>query len=72
MVCEIRNGNTHIGGAFDRRVWADEETVNASLSMNAGAQVPAGGEVSLWCRVQGGGGSFNYGSMQAIRLGGFF
>ncbi len=48
-VCELRNGSGYIGGATDRRGIAGRRHTSVSLSMNGGAQVPAGGgEVSLW------------------------
>lgn len=51
--CELRNGATPIGGATDRRFVPEDDKVKRSLSMNGGAQVPAGGgEVSLWCKSQ--------------------
>jgi hypothetical protein len=74
-VCELRNGANFVGGATDRREKSEFETARISLSMNGGAQVPAGGgEVSLWCRYQGGIGlqTFDYGQMMIIRLDGFF
>lgn len=71
-VCELRNGNSFIGGARDRRLTPDGGQTHASLSMNGGAQVPAGGgEVSLWCRYQGGSGFVDSGQMMMIRLDGF-
>jgi hypothetical protein len=51
--CALKNGDTIIGSATDRRVIPVDETIKRSLSMNGGAQVPAGGaEVSLWCTSQ--------------------
>src|SRR5215203_4595710 len=44
--------------------------VKATLSMNRGAQVPAGGEVSLWCEAQLATGSIDYVQMMIIRLDG--
>lgn len=53
LSCELRNGNAFIGGATDRRAIPADEIAKTSLSMNGGAQVPAGGgEVSVWCRSQ--------------------
>jgi hypothetical protein len=43
-----------IGGATDRRETPSGQQTKMSLSMNGGAQVPAGGDVRLWCRVQSG------------------
>jgi hypothetical protein len=46
--CELRNGATVIGSATDRRAIPLDDLVKRSLSMNGGAQVPAGGgEVSV-------------------------
>jgi hypothetical protein len=71
-VCELRNGSGFIGGAADRRVIPDGDFVKRSLSMNGGAQVPAGGgEVSLWCKSQGAFETVDYGQMMIIRLDGF-
>jgi hypothetical protein len=70
-VCELRNGFNFIGGATDRRVVRLPNTVKRTLSMNGGAQVPAGGgEVSLWCT----GMPFEtvtYAQMMMIHVGGF-
>jgi hypothetical protein len=70
--CELRNGSNFIGGATDRRVVKNLDQGKAALSMNGGAQVPAGGgEVSLWCLSQLGG-IVRSGQMMMIRLDGFF
>jgi hypothetical protein len=51
--CQLRNGTDIIGGATDRRSVPAGQNGAATLSMNGGAQVPAGGgEVSLWCNGQ--------------------
>jgi hypothetical protein len=77
-VCELRNGSGFIGGATDARPALLNNHVSISLSMNGGAQVPAGGgEVSLWCKYQGVRpdlfiASVDYGQMMIIRLDGFF
>jgi hypothetical protein len=43
----------------------------ATLSMNGGAQIPAGGgEVSLWCSNQWA--SFFSGQIMIMQVGGFF
>jgi hypothetical protein len=73
-VCELRDMNgAFIGGARDRRSYPTAEITTASLSMNGGVQVPAGGgEVGLYCRYQPD--SFNPtadGQMMIIRLDGF-
>jgi hypothetical protein len=53
LVCELRNGSSFIGGTTDRRLIEAGKGAKRSLSMNGGAQVPAGGgEVSLWCLSQ--------------------
>jgi hypothetical protein len=71
--CELRNGGDFIGGTGDRRRTHDGTRTRISLSMNGGAQVPAGGgEVSLWCIYQGGGGTIDSSQMMIIRLDGFF
>lgn len=77
-VCELRNGSGFIGGGTDAREALLNNHVSISLSMNGGAQVPAGGgEVSLWCRYQGVSpdlfiASVDYGQMMIIRQDGFF
>jgi hypothetical protein len=46
--------------------------VTATLSMNGGAQIPAGGgQVSLWCTNQVGG-TGSYGQIMMMQVGGFF
>jgi hypothetical protein len=73
--CELRAPNGgFIGGATDRRGIPGGDHVERSLSMNGGAQVPAGGgEVSLWCNSQTGSSEFVTNSqMMIIRLDGFF
>lgn len=78
--CQLRNGAVVIGGTTDRRVFpGDQQFLIRSLTMNGGAQVPAGGgEVSLWCLSQIGGGSGVPGGVEAavaqmmmIQVGGF-
>jgi hypothetical protein len=68
--CELHNGSGFIGGTGDRRSVTNFQLLRRSLSMNGGAQVPAGGgEVSLWCSSQG---DYVEGSqMMMIRLDGF-
>jgi hypothetical protein len=69
--CELRNGNAVVGGATDRRVIPEGDRVLISLSMNGGAQVPAGGgEVSLHCHSQNGN-SIDSAQMMMIQVGGF-
>ena len=72
IVCELRNGSGFIGGATDRREFQTSQVTKSTLSMNGGAQVPAGGEVSLWCKAQNSTGSIDYAQMMIIRLDGFF
>jgi hypothetical protein len=50
--CELRSGSTVMGGATDRRTIPETDTVKRTLSMNGGAALPAGGEISLRCRSQ--------------------
>ena len=50
----------------------DLDKITASLSINGGAQVPAGGgDVSLWCRSQLGIGYVNSAQVMILRIGGF-
>jgi uncharacterized protein YjbI with pentapeptide repeats len=73
--CELRDtANNFLGGAKDRRLFHDiSSVVWRSLSMNGGAQIPAGGgQVSLWCNSQNGSDAFEYGQMMIIRADGFF
>ena len=51
--CQLRSGDSIIGGAGDRRKVPAGTTFAATMSMNGGAHVPpGGGEVSLWCFAQ--------------------
>jgi hypothetical protein len=69
--CELRNGADFLGGATDRRLLPEDDSVEASLSLNGGAQVPpGGGQVSLWCKAQLDGHA--NGQMMLMRVGGFF
>jgi uncharacterized protein YjbI with pentapeptide repeats len=71
VACDLRNGAGFIGGAHDRRVIPNGDFVKRTLTMTGGAQVPAGGgEVSMWCRAQGGE-SVTYGHIMILRLDGF-
>ena len=71
-VCELRNGSSHIGGAADRRALPSGDSILRTLSMNGGAQVPAGGgEVSLWCKTQRDD-KVTDSQMMITRLDGFF
>ena len=72
--CELHSGAGVIGGATDRRVVPTLDEVKISLSMNGGAQIAAGGgDVSLWCRSQGGGSvGVTDAQMMVTRIAGFF
>jgi hypothetical protein len=73
--CELRDtANNFLGGAKDRRLLHDTGAVVwRPLSMNGGAQLPAGGgQVSLWCNSEGGTTTFEYGQIMIIRTDGFF
>jgi hypothetical protein len=72
--CELRNStNGVIGGTRDRRDRPAGQFIKRSLSMNGGAQVPAGGgEISLWCSAQAGSEFLANAQMMFIRLDGFF
>lgn len=50
--CELRSGAVVIGGATDRRSLFSDQVGAATLSMNGGTHLPAGGEVSVWCSSQ--------------------
>ena len=56
--CELRNGaNVVVGGSgsgLAPSVWNTTlYTGEASITVNGGAALPAGGEISLWCMVTG-------------------
>jgi hypothetical protein len=73
-LCELRNtSGAFIGGARDGRI-VSNQIHTVSLSMNGGAQVPAGGgEVGLYCRLSAGGTTqFADGQIMVIRVDGFF
>ena len=71
--CQLRNGTGVIGGATDRRPVPNDDEDKVSLSMNGGAEVPAGGlDVSLWCFAQGGDALLADAQMMIIRIAGFF
>jgi hypothetical protein len=73
--CELRNpSGAAIGFARDQRFTQSLSSHTVSLSMNGGAQVPAGGgEVSLWCRYDGGDIELvGDGSIMIVRVDGFF
>ena len=72
--CELHSGTGIIGGATDRRVIPTLDFAKISLSMNGGAQIAAGGgDVSLWCRSQGGGSvEVTDAQMMITKIAGFF
>lgn len=73
--CELRNpSGAGIGFARDGRHANNAFAWTASLSMNGGAQVPAGGgEIGLWCRYDGGTTELvGDGSIMIVRVDGFF
>lgn len=70
--CEIRGGSVVVGGTSERQVTPDEELTRSSLSMNGISSLPGGGEISLWCRYQGGGAGLSNGQLLIIRLDGRF
>ena len=70
--CELRNGAGVIGSAADRRTIVELDGVLRSLSMNGGAIVQAGGEVSLWCSDQTGNSTVQQAQMMIMQVGGFF
>ena len=73
--CELRNpSGAAIGFARDQRFTPSLSSHTVSLSLNGGAQVPGGGgEVSLWCRYDGGDIELvGDGSIMIVRLDGFF
>jgi hypothetical protein len=70
--CDLRNGTAFIGEAF---VSDTEKGTKQTLSMNGGAQVPAGGgRVTLQCKNDGVGvaARVKYAQMMIIRLDRFF
>ena len=69
--CELRNGAAIIGSAVDRRVAPEDDFAIASLTLNGGAAVPAGGgEVSLWCQSQIGA-TVTQAQIMMLQVGGF-
>jgi hypothetical protein len=72
FTCELRNGNSFMGGATDRRYMQPDAITKRSLSLNGGAFIGAGGaEVSLWCLSQTGGEVVASSQIMLIRLDGF-
>lgn len=79
LLCELRSIDQgepprFIGGAADRRVLPSGETAKTSLSMNGGAQVPAGGaEVGVWCwsSVLPGREVVDHAQIMLVQVGGF-
>jgi hypothetical protein len=72
--CELRSGAAFIGGATDRRLIPEDDHVDVSLSMNGGTFLPAGGDVSLWCRMQSAAtiGTVTSAQLMIVQVGGFF
>jgi hypothetical protein len=70
--CELRSGANWIGGAQDRRVIPDLDDVVQSLSMNGGASLPGGGQVSVWCSSQGGGDLVKQAQIMVLQVDHFF
>lgn len=71
--CELRSGASVVGFTTDRRIVTSGESVKRSLSLNGGAQIPAGGgEVSLWCSSNGPIETVDNAQMMMIQIGGFF
>jgi hypothetical protein len=70
--CELRSGASVIGSASDRRSIVELDDVLRSLSMNGGAALLAGGEVSLWCADQTGNGKVDQAQMMILQVGSFF
>jgi collagen triple helix repeat protein len=78
--CILRSGNDFIGGSTDRRFVPAGQIVKAVVTITAGAQIAAGGgEVSLWCSSQLGGGTGAGGTssgvdssrLMILQIGGF-
>jgi hypothetical protein len=71
--CELRNASTFIGGATDRRVIPEHETIKRSLSMNGGANITVAGTVSLWCNSQNGANeTVEQAQIMIVQVGSFF
>ena len=73
--CELHTWDgSLIGAAADRRVVPTLDSTKVSLSMNGAANIPAGGgDISLWCQTQlGGGASVDNSQIMIIKHGGFF
>ena len=69
--CELRAGSGVIGSAADRRLILALQTVRRSLSLNGGAHLPGGGEVSVWCRSQGQTEQVDHAQVMLMKVGGF-
>jgi hypothetical protein len=73
VACQLRNGNDVIGGASDRRPRERAVNERRTLTMVGGAQVPeSGGEVSVWCRVNGPGMQTDGTALMMFQVGNFF
>jgi hypothetical protein len=70
--CELRSGASVIGSASDRRSIVELDDVLRSLSMNGGAALPAGGEVSLWCADQSSNSLVEQAQIMILQVGSFF
>jgi hypothetical protein len=71
LYCELRNGGSFIGAGTDRSVLIDAGTIDRTIPIVGGAQVPAGGgTVSLWCDSQAN--EPVEGQMMITRIDGFF
>jgi len=69
--CQLRNGAAIVGSAVDRRFVPEDDFATASLTLNGGAAVPAGGgEVSLWCQSQIGA-TVTQAQIMMLQVGGF-
>jgi len=71
VACELRAPVNVVGSAVARQLTPESLQTKSSLSLNGGADLPAGGEVSLWCLYQGDGG-FLYGGQIMIWSTTFF
>ena len=70
--CQLRSGDSVIGGAADRRLRPAGALVKQSLTMNGGAVIAAGGgEVSVYCRSQLGGQEVDQVQLMIMKVGGF-
>lgn len=68
--CELRANGSPIGYAHDRRVIPGVDHVRRSLTVNGGAHLPGGGELSVWCQGQGAD-SVEHVQVMLMKVGGF-